>query len=77
MANLNEMIGTGQLCCCFRAKTMFYEVESAEDAPAGLPESSSTYGYLWCLQTQSVLGPDGSAVDVETCRPGRGCCTTV
>ena len=76
MASLNEMISTGQICCCLRAKTMFYHVEGMEQGLDPSVAESRTYGHLWCSQTQSVLGPDGRAVEVEECRPGRGCCET-
>ena len=76
MASLNEMISTGQICCCVRAKTLFYQVEGMEQAGDPAVAESRTYGNLWCSQTQSVLGPDGQAVDVEQCRPGRDCCET-
>lgn len=75
MASLNELIAAGELCNCLRAKSMFYEVEGLEPADPALAESR-THGYMWCLHTQSVLGPDGSPVEIGSCRPGRACCTT-
>ncbi len=77
MASLNEMISAGQLCCCLRAKTMFYQSEEIEDGSDPAVAGSRTYGNLWCSQTQSPLGPDSQAVALEQCRPGRECCQTV
>lgn len=74
MASLNELIAMGELCCCLRAKTMFYEAEGPEDG--SLPEGSRSHGNLWCVQTQTPYGPDGAPVGTEECRPGRSCCTT-
>lgn len=76
MISLNEMISAGQICSCVRAKTMFYQVEGMEQAGDPAVAESRTYGNMWCSQTQSVLGPDGQAVDLEQCRPGRSCCAT-
>ncbi len=30
-------------------------------------------GYYWCLRTCTEIGPDDQIVDVDDCRPGRGC----
>lgn len=76
MTNLNEMIASGEICSCLRAKTMFYQVEGFESQEDSALAASQSYGHLWCVHTQSVLGPDGQVVDTETCRPGRGCCST-
>lgn len=76
MISLNEMIAAGQLCRCLRAKTMFYQVEGLEQTGDPSVAESRTYGNMWCVQTQSLLGPDGQAVDLERCRPGRSCCET-
>jgi hypothetical protein len=76
MASLNEMIASGEICCSLRAKTMFYQVEGLEQEGDPSVAESRTYGNLWCSRTQSVLGPDGVAVELEQCRPGRGCCET-
>ncbi len=66
MPSLQVLIEKGQVCCCLRTKTMFYEVEG--DA------SQESEGPCWCGQTQSVFGPDGEIVDSDHCRPGRACC---
>ncbi|HEV8383858.1 MAG TPA: hypothetical protein VGQ11_03225 [Candidatus Acidoferrales bacterium] len=76
MASLNEMIAGGQICCSLRAKTMFYQVEGLEQSGDPSVAESRTYGNLWCSRTQSLFGPDGQTVDLEQCRPGRGCCET-
>ena len=76
MANLNELIANGQICRCLRAKTMFYQGENSQEAPDPSFEAARTYGNLWCSQTQSPLGPDGQAVDIEQCRPSLSCCET-
>ncbi len=76
MASLNEMISTGQICSSVRAKTMFYYVEGMEEASDSSVAGSRTYGNMWCSRTQSIIGPDSQAVDLEQCRPGRGCCET-
>jgi hypothetical protein len=46
---------------------MFIEVEPA---PA-VPRSDS--GICWCVHTQNCLGPDGGIVNMENCKPERGC----
>ena len=42
-----------------------------------LPTEQSQYldesNYCWCFQTQQVVGPDGSHVAPDQCRPGRSC----
>jgi hypothetical protein len=73
MATLNERISAGEICSCFRAKAMFYEVADAGAAEA----QAQNFAYVWCMNTQSALGPDGQVVSLETCTPGRGCCTVV
>lgn len=66
MPNLNVLIQEGTVCQCLRTKTLFYDDDP--NSPAG------SEGPFWCAHTQSVLGPDGRVADVESCRPGRGCC---
>jgi hypothetical protein len=67
MANLNEMIRTGEICQSLRSKKLFYQTE--EDA-----SDVSNAGPFWCLRTQSLLGPDGKVAGANECRPGRSCC---
>jgi len=68
MANLSELIAGGKVCCCLRAKTMFYDTEDHK--------TGNLSGPFWCSHTQTVLGPDDKPVEAETCRPGRTCCET-
>lgn len=69
MPNLQVLIERGEVCCCLREKTLFYQ--TGEETP-DVPE-----GPFWCGQTQSVVGPDGELVGAERCRPGRSCCEVV
>ncbi len=68
MSSLNELISSGAVCRCLRSKTLFYQVEGSD---------AGAEGPFWCLHTQSLLGPDGKIVELESCRPGRSCCETV
>ena len=42
-----------------------------------LPTEEEQYldssNHCWCYQTQQVVGPDGSPVEPDACRPGRAC----
>ena len=67
MASLHELITTGEVCQCLRAKELYYQ------APE---EASAARGPFWCVRTQSLIGPDGQIADTESCRPGRSCCET-
>jgi len=78
MPSLNVLIQNGEVCCCLRAKTMFYQpigatlaAPDSDDESYALPQ-----GPFWCAHTQSLLGPDGHIADAESCRPGRACCET-
>lgn len=51
------------------------EVEGEPTGTDGLVPSEAE-GPFWCLHTQSLLGPDGKIVELESCRPGRSCCET-
>ncbi len=73
MAKLHAMIATGEVCCCLRSKSLYYQTDDHEDRPG---EPAVEAGPFWCAQTQSVLGPDGKVADTESCRSGRGCCQT-
>lgn len=66
MPSLRVLIEQGEVCCCLRTKSMFYEVEG--DALQELE------GPFWCGQTQSLIGPDGEIAEPGRCRPGRECC---
>ena len=71
MALLPSLIAKGEVCCCLRAKTMFYDTPD-HDHPESL--EAQKYGPFWCAMTQSVIGPDGKTVGLEDCREARGCC---
>lgn len=53
-------------CKHIRSKEMFYEVQR-NDVP--------DYGgrLYWCQHTQTCLGPDGKACDMQHCSPERPC----
>lgn len=67
--SLRALIQTGEVCHSLRSKKLFYETEG-EESPA------THAGPFWCSRTQAIYGPDGKSADVESCRPGRGCCKT-
>ena len=71
MALLPMLIAKREVCCCLRAKTMFYDSPDHDD-----PESHEAQkaGPFWCAQTQSLIGPDGHIAGLDQCRSGRGCC---
>jgi len=83
MSSLKELISTGAVCRCLRSKTLFYQVPpEAEGNPAepvglGLIPQARDEEPLWCLHTQSLIGPDGKIAELDSCRPGRSCCETV
>jgi hypothetical protein len=70
MPALNVLIERGEVCHSLRAKTMFYE--SVVEEPGA--DAAEPAGPFWCGRTQSLIGPDGGFAELETCRPGRGCC---
>lgn len=72
MARLSVLIASGEVCCCLRAKQLFYDTDDHDRVDAHHSEEVS--GPFWCTLTQSVLGPDGKVADVESCRGDRGCC---
>jgi hypothetical protein len=81
MRTLRTMVETGQVCRSLRAKTLFYHV----DQPQTGDETSEEYapysglnGPFWCALTQTIHGPDGKFVTMETCSAncGRCCCET-
>ncbi len=76
MARLNALIAAGEVCCCLRAKTLFYQTEDHDKPDAEQSGESGAAGPFWCAETQSLLGPDGKVADVENCRAGRECCQT-
>ncbi len=71
MALVPKLIARREVCCCLRAKTMFYDTADHEH-----PESleAQKAGPFWCAITQSLIGPDGKIAGLELCRDGRGCC---
>jgi len=71
MALLPKLIAQGEVCCCLRAKTMFYDSPD-HDQPESLEAQKA--GPFWCAQTQSLIGPDGQIAGLNQCRDGRGCC---
>lgn len=71
MASLNLLIEKGEVCRCLRSKTMFYEVDEGER-----PDAENA-GPFWCTHTQTIQGPDGSVVDIGSCRSSRSCCEIV
>jgi hypothetical protein len=68
-ASLSVLIRQGEVCRCLRSKKLFYQSEDDESPAANAAP-------FWCLNTQSVLGPDGEVVGLAECRPGRKCCET-
>jgi len=79
MPSLNQLIAQGAVCHCLRAKTMFYE-PVVSNAMLEIHDehdvSSQPSGPFWCVLTQTIHGPDGGLVEVDSCRPGRSCCQT-
>ena len=73
MALLPKLIAQGEVCCCLRAKTMFYDTPD-HDTPESL--ESQKHGPFWCAVTQSLIGPDGKFAGLDHCRQGtdRSCC---
>jgi len=72
MANLQALIEKREVCCCLRAKTMFYGPVGEAEA-----EVADSVQPLWCSRTQSLVGPDGELVGTDACRPGRACCEVI
>jgi hypothetical protein len=53
-------------CRSLRSKEMFYD--------NGIPwEERGSSGIYWCSHTHKCLGPDGTVVSNEDCRPDRSC----
>lgn len=71
MALIPKLIAQREVCCCLRAKTMFYDTPD-HDHPESLDAQKA--GPFWCAQTQSLIGPDGQIAGLDECREGRGCC---
>jgi hypothetical protein len=81
MRTLRTMVETGQVCRSLRAKTLFYHVDQPQDVEENSVEHvaySGLSGPFWCALTQTIHGPDGKFVTIETCSAncGRGCCET-
>ena len=55
-------------CDSIRWKGMFVDVQADPEA-----EAESREHIYWCVQTQSVLGPDGQVVDEDICSQSRSC----
>jgi hypothetical protein len=54
-------------CKRLRSKGMFIEAERDPTVPHGED------GFYWCSHTMNCLGPDGKAVELETCKSKREC----
>ena len=52
-------------CDSLRWKELFIS-----DSASAQPSADST---LWCLKTQTCLGPDGQPVEKYECNPARSC----
>jgi len=79
--SLKQLIQTGEVCKCLRAKTLFYdtgELEVDESNPHHYATYSGLNGPFWCVLTQGLQGPDGKIASVDNCqkRSGRSCCET-
>ncbi len=66
---LNVVTGSGA-CRHLRSKGMFIEVDSYAQE-ASIPDM--TTGFVWCVHSQTCLGPDGRVAEHETCVAGRSC----
>lgn len=55
-------------CRGFRRKTDYYASDTGDR-----PDHLACPEYPWCETTAKPIGPDGGAVLVERCRPGRSC----
>jgi hypothetical protein len=56
-------LNRADLCPNLHAHEMMYEADS-ETLPSG---------QVWCVLTQTCVGPDGQVVDTDGCGPGRPC----
>lgn len=54
-------------CRRLRSKGMFIQVEPDPLVP------NPNDGFCWCSRTHNALGPDGSPVLRDQCKPGRDC----
>jgi len=71
MALIPKLIAQREVCCCLRAKTMFYDTDDHEHPDS---HEAQKAGPFWCAITQSLIGPDGKIAGFELCRADRGCC---
>jgi hypothetical protein len=56
-----------EVCNCVRWKSMYYQTQHDPTVPR------SNDDHYWCAMTQTVIGPDGQVVNLDSCSPGRTC----
>lgn len=62
-------ISIRQVCRHFRAKKMY----TVGGDPSWDTLTADSLAHCWCLHTIREFGPDSKLVDLDRCRPGRGC----